>query len=176
MKRTDRKSFCPINFSLETFGDPWSLLIVRDIVYFGKHTYKEFLASEERITTSVLADRLESLQNHGILKKVRNTTDKRKEIYTLTDKGLDLIPVLLEMANWGVRFNPEGTPPVDWIARVIDDRESMVKLVRDTVRKGGAVFVGPNSVIAKLAIHRKVSRRVRPTGATGLSRVRASAR
>ena len=56
MKRTDRKSHCPVNFALETVGDPWSLLVVRDIVFHGKHAFGEFLASEERITTSVLAD------------------------------------------------------------------------------------------------------------------------
>ena len=165
MKRTDRKSYCPINFSLETFGDPWSLLIVRDIVYFGKHAYKEFLASEERITTSVLADRLESLQSHGILTKTRHTADKRREIYTLTEEGLDLVPVLLEIANWGVRFNSGGTPPLDWIARVQSDRERMIRLVRETVRKGGSIFVGQNSVVEKLTTDRKVSRRVRASGA-----------
>ena len=61
MKRTDRKSHCPVNSALEVVGDPWSLLVVRDIVFYGKHAFGEFLASEERITTSVLADRLARL-------------------------------------------------------------------------------------------------------------------
>ncbi|HRH78374.1 MAG TPA: winged helix-turn-helix transcriptional regulator, partial [Cellvibrionaceae bacterium] len=60
MKRTDTKSHCPINFTLEIMGDPWSLLVLRDVVFFGKHTFKEFLESAERITTSVLTSRLNS--------------------------------------------------------------------------------------------------------------------
>jgi len=91
MKRNDKKSDCAINFSLETFGDPWSLLIVRDIIYFGKRTYGEFLASDERIGTSVLARRLAALEKKGILTKTLNKTDKRKEEYRLTSKGLDRI-------------------------------------------------------------------------------------
>ena len=70
MKRIDNKSQCPINFTLEKVaGDPWSMLVVRDIIFFGKHTYNEFLCSEERITTSVLADRISKLISHGILSK-----------------------------------------------------------------------------------------------------------
>ena len=84
MKRTDRKSHCPVNFALETVGDPWSLLVVRDIVFHGKHAFGEFLASEERITTSVLADRLATLVRTGILAKRRSATDRRKESYSLT--------------------------------------------------------------------------------------------
>jgi DNA-binding HxlR family transcriptional regulator len=79
VKRTDRKSHCPVNFALETVGDPWSLLVVRDIVFHGKHAFGEFLASEERITTSVLADRLATLVRTGILAKRRPATDRRKE-------------------------------------------------------------------------------------------------
>jgi len=101
VKRTDRKSHCPVNFALETVGDPWSLLVVRDIVFHGKHAFGEFLASEERITTSVLADRLAALVRTGILTKRRSETDRRKESYSLTEKGRALIPVLVELANWG---------------------------------------------------------------------------
>lgn len=106
MKRTDRKSDCAINYSLEIFGDPWSLLIVRDIVNFRKKTYGEFLASDERIGTSVLARKLEALERHGIITKQPSQTDKRKEEYALTPKGLDLIPILCELALWGATHDP----------------------------------------------------------------------
>ena len=79
MKRTDRKSHCPVNFALETVGDPWSLLVVRDIVFYGKHAFGEFLASEERVTTSVLADRLATLVRTGVLAKERSTADRRED-------------------------------------------------------------------------------------------------
>src|SRR5579864_3831461 len=85
MKHTQhRRSDCPINFALEIFGDPWSLLLIRDLVYFGKQTYGEFLASEERIATNVLAVRLAHLVQQGILEKHPHDTDKRKEKYVLT--------------------------------------------------------------------------------------------
>src|SRR5258705_6869284 len=117
-KKQQRRSDCPINFSLETFGDMWSLLIVRDIVYFGKKTYGEFLESDEHIATNILADRLVHLEETGILVKKRHATDKRKEVYFLTDKGLDLIPILLDLATWGAKHDPQtGAPPV-WIAMV----------------------------------------------------------
>ncbi|PUA36603.1 transcriptional regulator [Paenibacillus elgii] len=152
MKRSDNKSHCPINFSLETFGDNWSLLIVRDIVYFGKKTYGEFLESEEGISSNILASRLVHLEQKGLLVKKPHDTDKRKEVYLLTEKGLDLIPVLLELANWGAQYDPETDAPQSWIAAVYADRESMISLIRDTVQTGGSIFSGPNSVVSKLTI------------------------
>src|SRR5437879_1445386 len=87
MKHTQhRRSDCPINFALETFGDPWSLLIIRDIVYFGKKTYGEFLESEEKMATNILASRLARLEQLGILVKKPSAVDKRKEEYALTEK------------------------------------------------------------------------------------------
>ena len=92
MKHTQHKrSDCPINFALETFDDPWSLLIIRDIVYFGKKTYGEFLASEEGMATNILASRLAHLEQQGLLVKKPSEQDKRKEEYVLTETGLDLI-------------------------------------------------------------------------------------
>ena len=98
-KQHYRRSDCPISFALETFGDMWSLLIVRDIIYFGKKTYGEFLESDEGIATNIQASRLAQLVQTGILEKKPHATDKRKEVYALTEKGLDLIPILLELAG-----------------------------------------------------------------------------
>ena len=126
MKHThQRRSDCPINFALEVFGDPWSLLIIRDIVYFGKKTYGEFLASEEGMATNILASRLTHLEEQGILLKKSCVQDKRKEEYALTEKGLDLIPVLVEMANWSADHDPHTGAPAAWIALMRADREKM---------------------------------------------------
>jgi DNA-binding HxlR family transcriptional regulator len=152
MKRSDNKSHCPINFSLETFGDSWSMLIIRDIVYFGKKTYGEFLDSEEGISSNILASRLVHLENKGILVKRPHDIDKRKEVYVLTEKGLNLIPVLLEMAGWGAQHDPDTYAPQGWIAAVYADRELMIKQIRETVQNGGSIFTGPNSVVSTLAI------------------------
>ncbi len=150
MKRTDIKSHCPINFGLETFGDPWSLLIVRDIVYFGKKTYGEFLDSEERMATNILATRLAELERRGILVKHRCPTDKRKEIYQLTEKGLRTIPILFELANWGATYDPDTGAPADWITAVECNRAELLQLTYETVKRGGAVFAGPDSVVSQL--------------------------
>ena len=129
----------------------WSLLIVRDIVYFGKKTYGEFLDSDEGIATNILAIRLAQLEDKGILVKKPHETDRRKEIYELTEKGLDLIPVLLELANWGAHHDPQTSAPKEWIDLVNAEKEKMTQLIRTTVKSGGSVFVGPNSVVSKLS-------------------------
>jgi DNA-binding HxlR family transcriptional regulator len=150
MKHTQhRRSDCPINFALETFGDPWSLLIIRDIVYFGKKTYSEFLESEEGMATNILASRLARLEQAGILVKQPSPFDKRKEEYVLTEKGLDLIPVLAEMANWSAEHDAHTAAPAAWIALMKSEREKMIGLIRETVRSGGSVFSGPDSLISK---------------------------
>jgi DNA-binding HxlR family transcriptional regulator len=151
VKRTGRKSRCAVNFALETVGDPWSLLVVRDIVFYGKHTFSEFLASEERITTSVLASRLATLVQAGVLAKNRSATDRRKEHYTLTDKGLALIPILVELANWGVHHDPEVVAIPLWLDKVRTDREGLYRLIHETASVGGAVFRGKAGVIEQLA-------------------------
>jgi DNA-binding HxlR family transcriptional regulator len=150
MNRSDNKSHCPINYSLETFGDSWLLLIVRDIVYFGKKTYGEFLDSDEGISSNILAARLANLEQKGVLVKKPHGTDKRKEIYGLSEKGLDLIPVLLEIAGWGAKHDSETDAPQSWIDTVNADRNRMIHLIRDTVRNWGSIFVGEGSVISQL--------------------------
>jgi DNA-binding HxlR family transcriptional regulator len=150
MKHThQRRSDCPINFALETFGDPWSLLLIRDIVYFGKKTYGEFLASEEGMATNILASRLTRMEEQGILMKKPSGQDKRKEEYILTEKGLDLIPVLVEMANWSAEHDPHTAAPTAWIALMKADREKMIGLIRETVQSGGSVFVGEKSLLSQ---------------------------
>lgn len=146
------RSDCPINFSLEIFGDIWSLLIVRDIVYFGKKTYGEFLESEEGIATNILARRLIQLEQKGILKKQSDATDRRKEVYSLTDKGLDLIPILLELASWGAQYNPQADIPHDWIALVNSNKTKIIRLIRTTLQDGGSVFIGKDSLVKKLGL------------------------
>lgn len=147
--KRQRRSDCPINYALETIGDPWSLLIIRDIVYFGKKTYGEFLASEEKIATNILADRLAQLEQKGILEKRPSDSDKRKETFILTEKGLDLIPILVEMAGWSAEHDPQTGAPAAWIKLMNADKEKMIRLIRQTVQDGRAVFVGPQSLVSQ---------------------------
>lgn len=150
MKRSSGKSHCPINFGLETFGDPWSLLVVRDIVYFGKHTFNEFLASEEGIAPSVLSARLDGLVAAGVLSKDKDPADRRRVSYNLTEQGLRTIPILVEIADWSVDADPDTGAPADWVAMVRADKPAMINKIIETVRDGRAVFVGEDSLIAEL--------------------------
>ena len=140
MKRTTGRSHCPINYALETFGDTWSLLIARDIVFWGKTTSREFLASDERIATNILTSRLQHLVMHKVLCKNENSEDRRQDIYRLTDKGLDLIPILLEISGWSSQHDPLTTAPRDFVAAVYADRVLMYHLIKEHVRAGGSLF------------------------------------
>jgi DNA-binding HxlR family transcriptional regulator len=95
------KSKCPINLSLEIFGDKWTLLILRDIVFAGKRHFRELLQSEEGIASNVLAERLAKLVACGILTKSGDPTHRQKAIYALTPMGIDLVPVLAQIGIWG---------------------------------------------------------------------------
>ena len=107
-----RRSGCPLNASVEMLGDRWSLLILRDMMLRGYQTFHEFLASEEKIATNILADRLRRLENYGILTSERDPADGRKLIYQLTAKGVDLAPVLTEMVLWAARHEDTGNQPL----------------------------------------------------------------
>jgi DNA-binding HxlR family transcriptional regulator len=106
--RPKRRSACPLNASVETLGDRWSLLIIRDMMLRGFRTYKQFLESHERIATNILADRLRKLEAHGIISPERDPSDGRKLIYLLTHKGIDLAPVLTEMVLWAAAHEEVG--------------------------------------------------------------------
>ena len=144
-----RRSDCPINFSLEAFGDSWTLLIIRDIVYYGKKTYGDFLDSEEGIATNILADRLALLEQKGILERKRSEKDRRKEAFVLTERGLDLIPILVEMAGWGAAHDPQTQAPAAWIELVNSDKPRMIELIRQAVQSGRSVLAGQDSLVSQ---------------------------
>jgi DNA-binding HxlR family transcriptional regulator len=100
------RSGCPVNICLEVFGDRWSLLIVRDLMVRGYHTFKEFQESGEGIASNILADRLQRLEASGIITAEAERTDGRRVNYWLTQKGIDLAPVLLDLLIWGARHEP----------------------------------------------------------------------
>ena len=89
-------------------GDRWSLLIIRDMMLRGSKTYKEFLHSHERIATNILAERLQRLLAYGIISAEPDPEDGRKQIYLLTQKGIDLAPVLTEMVLWASAHEETG--------------------------------------------------------------------
>jgi DNA-binding HxlR family transcriptional regulator len=102
----ESKSKCPVNQSLEVFGDRWTLLIIRDLMFNGKKTFREILSSEEKIATNILSARIEMLEKEGIVSKRRDVNHKQKIIYSLTEKGIDLLPIIVEIGCWGVKYKP----------------------------------------------------------------------
>lgn len=98
------RSDCPLNFALEILGDKWSLLVIRDMVFFNKRYYNEFLASDECISTNILAARLDMLEDEGLITKKNDPNHKQKIIYSLTQKSIDLLPVIVEIAIWSDKY------------------------------------------------------------------------
>lgn len=123
------RSGCPVSVGLERFGDRWSLLIVRDLMVRGLHTFREFQASGEGIATNVLADRLQRLEAAGIITAEAEHSDRRQVNYRLTAKGVDLAPVLLEMFVWSARHERTEIP-CQWIGMMAHGREQVLAEVR----------------------------------------------
>lgn len=124
-----RRSGCPINITLETLGDSWSLLIVRDLMFLGRKRFNEFLSADEKIATNILTERLQRLESVGIITKQRDPDDARKYIYRLTEKGIDLAPLLVEMILWAARYENTAAPP-QVLKKMRADREAFVAEVR----------------------------------------------
>ena len=128
-------SKCPITFALEIFGDKWSLIILRDILFKGKRYYGEFLGSAEKISTNILASRLLKLESEGLISKTQDENNLSKYIYRLTDKGKGLLPFMLEIIVWSVKHNPQpetsshiiNGAPANLLTRLHKDRQALIK-------------------------------------------------
>jgi DNA-binding HxlR family transcriptional regulator len=101
------RSGCPINLSLEVLGDKWSLLIIRDMMFGNRRHFRELLTkSEEGISSNILADRLKMLLDQGIVRRDDDPSHKQKGIYSLTEQGIELLPILAQMSGWGFKYLP----------------------------------------------------------------------
>jgi DNA-binding HxlR family transcriptional regulator len=118
-----------VGISLDLVGDRWSLLIVRDLMVRGMRTFKDFQQAGEGIATNVLADRLKKLEAAGVISAQPEPADRRKVQYRLTEKGIDLAPVLTELLLWGARYENTATPP-ELIAQLEVDRQGFLAEVR----------------------------------------------
>jgi DNA-binding HxlR family transcriptional regulator len=128
---TPRRSGCPINALLEMLGDTWSLLIVRDLMFFGRTTYNDFLNAGEGIATNILSDRLQKLEAANIIEKRRNSNDARKFLYRLTEKGMDLAPLLIEMVLWSARHE-QTDAPAEVVEAMAFDRAAFIYNLRES--------------------------------------------
>ena len=120
------RSNCPINFILETFGDRWTLLVIRDLMFHGKRYYGEFLASDEGISTNILADRLQRLEQDGVIDKETDPDNRSRAIYRLTQKGRDLLPVMLEITAWSGKYDSKTNAPAPFLKALKKDRRPLI--------------------------------------------------
>jgi DNA-binding HxlR family transcriptional regulator len=119
MSQTKKRSDCPLSCSLDIWGDKWSLLIIRDLMYAKQCTYGDFLKSGEGIATNILASRLATLEENKMIEKLEHPDSKAKVLYKLTRKGIDLLPIVIEINLWAEKYFP-----------IPEDRKAMLKEVK----------------------------------------------
>ncbi|PKM31087.1 MAG: transcriptional regulator [Gammaproteobacteria bacterium HGW-Gammaproteobacteria-11] len=124
------RSHCPINYALESFGDKWTLLIIRDLMFKAKQSYGDFLSSDEKISTNILADRLKRLEALEIVAKGVNDTNRAKVIYSLTPKGRDLLPIMLEITQWSGKYYAQNNAPKPFLNRLENDKQRLIEEIR----------------------------------------------
>ena len=131
MKTIIRRSECPISYTMDIFGDKWTMLILRDLLLYGKDSFSEFLCSDEKIATNILTDRLNLLVQEGFVTKHTAATNKSKFLYRPTEKAIDMIPILSEITLWAEKYNPGGAP-----ADIVEPlRKNRIKALRDMKKK-----------------------------------------
>jgi DNA-binding HxlR family transcriptional regulator len=135
VKKIKKRSGCPVSSALDIIGDKWSLLIIRDIIMSGKNTYNEFLQSEEKIATNILADRLLMLEGAGILIKEEHPDSKAKIFYRLTRQGIDLLPVLIEMILWSDKYLPIAPQAKQFAKMLKKNKEGIIKQMSADLKK-----------------------------------------
>jgi DNA-binding HxlR family transcriptional regulator len=133
-KKIKYRSDCPISTALDIFGDKWSLLVIRDLMFKGKNCYGDFLNSEEKIATNILADRLSLLECSGIISKHKHPDSRAKVLYKLTDKGIDLIPVLVEIIEWSEKHHTVHPVAKEFVAQLKKDKSAVIRMLYDGLR------------------------------------------
>jgi len=127
MKEAKKRSECPISCTLDVFGDKWSFLIIRDLLFAKECTYGDFLKSAEGIATNILASRLVTLEENQIIEKLEHPKSKAKVLYKLTRKGIDLLPVLIEIHLWFEKYSSIPEDKREMLEIVKKDKEGFIE-------------------------------------------------
>lgn len=130
-----RRSDCPIANALDVLGDRWTLVIVRDLVFRGFREFGQFLGAGEGISTNILSERLERLHGAGIVVRFDHPSDGKKYVYRLTEKGIDLIPLLVELVLWGARYTPNHAAPAEVLREMRTNPARMIAGLRTALLK-----------------------------------------
>jgi DNA-binding HxlR family transcriptional regulator len=165
----DHRSECVINLTVEIFGDQWSLLVIRDIIFMNRRHFRELLTkSVEGIASNILADRLQRLVQQGIIVKSQDASHKQKAIYSLTERGIELLPLLMEMVAWGQKCLPASR--LRGLAQVLEEggpklRAEFMSELREThLPKSGA----------KSGARKKVRSRTKSTRISAMQKLQAA--
>lgn len=135
MTDNKKRSDCPVSCSLDIWGDKWSLLIVRDLIFLKQCTYGDFLKSDEKIATNILASRLQTLEENGIITKSEHPDSKAKVLYKLTQKGIDLLPVMIEINLWAEKYFTIPAEQKAMLKEVKKDKEAFIKTAKKNLKK-----------------------------------------
>src|SRR5882757_6960285 len=134
MKTINRRSDCPIGYTMDIFGDKWTMLIMRDLLLYGKDSFSEFLCSDEKIATNILTDRLNVLLHEGFVTKHTAPTNKSKFLYRPTEKAIEMIPILTEITLWAEKYIP-GETPLALSEQLEHLKKNRTKALRDLKKK-----------------------------------------
>lgn len=126
MDSAKKRSNCPVSCTLDVFGDKWSFLIIRDLMFFQSRTYGDFQKSEEKIATNILASRLKTLEENGIIEKSPHPDSKAKVLYKLTQKGIDLLPILVEINLWGEKYFEVAPEVKSLLKEIKENKEAFI--------------------------------------------------
>jgi DNA-binding HxlR family transcriptional regulator len=125
--RRAARRLCPIDYALQVFGDRWTLLVLRDLMLGGRRHYRDLALAKEGIATNILAARLKKLEAAGLVMRRPDPRDRRRIFYALTDKSLDLIPVMLEISRWSAKYDRRTAAPADLVRRINLDRDGLIR-------------------------------------------------
>lgn len=129
------RSPCPIAFGLDLFGDKWSLLVLRDLLFYGKSRFSDF-ATDEKIAPNILTDRLSRLEHQGFITKQKDQVRKNQNTYSVTPKGTSLLPLLIELSLWGMQNHPRSPISGEFAERLRVDRRKVIQEIDAAVREG----------------------------------------
>lgn len=130
---TNRRSQCPLSSALEILGDKWTLLIIRDLMFTNRQEFGHFLQSGEEISTNILTERLQRLQCYGLILKRPHPNHGKKNIYTLTDAGIKLAPIIFEFTLWASQAIDDTFVPKDILKAIKNDQASLLKLIKKRI-------------------------------------------
>jgi DNA-binding HxlR family transcriptional regulator len=134
-KSNKKRSDCPISCSLDIWGDKWSLLIIRNMMFYNVNTYSEFLKAPENISTNILADRLTSLEKAGLISKGEHPESNAKIFYKLTPMGIDLFPLMIEIGIWGNKYFEIPAKSREMIKYAKKNKKDLIRSLSAQARK-----------------------------------------